>query len=247
MLENIESAKIPHIVFNTMVDEQWCQVTTTELFAGQNVIVFSLPGAFTPTCSSTHLPRYSELSDVFTANGIDRIVCVSVNDTFVMNAWAISQNVKNVQFIPDGNGEFTDAMGMLVDKSAIGFGKRSWRYSMLVRDSKIEKMFIEADVPGDPFEVSDADTMLSYLNPHALKPKNISIISKAGCGHCVRAKAALESHGIKFEEIEIGSNGLSTSSLQAISGKGSTPQIFIDGDLIGGADELETWLNTEHL
>ncbi len=247
MLENIESTKIPHIVFNTMVDEQWCQVTTTELFNGQNVIVFSLPGAFTPTCSSTHLPRYSELSAVFTANGIDRIICVSVNDTFVMNAWAANQNVKDVQFIPDGNGEFTDAMGMLVDKSEIGFGKRSWRYSMLVRDSKIEKMFIEADVPGDPFEVSDADTMLNYLNPHALKPKNISMISKAGCGHCVRAKAALESRGIKFEEIEVGNNGVSLSSLQAISGKGTTPQIFVDGDLIGGADELENWLKTEQL
>ena len=243
-MKNIENSQIPEITFNTIVDDQWCQVTTKALFDGQNVIVFSLPGAFTPTCSSTHLPRYNELASVFKANGIDRIVCVSVNDTFVMNAWAADQNAENVQFIPDGNGDFTDAMGMLVNKLDIGFGKRSWRYSMLVRDNQVEKMFIEPDLPGDPFEVSDADTMLNYINPNAQKPKNISVISKPGCGHCVRAKAALKRHNLKYEEVEIGANGLSTSSLQALSGKGTTPQIFVDGELIGGADELEVWLAT---
>ncbi|MFT5708578.1 MAG: glutaredoxin-like protein [Oceanospirillaceae bacterium] len=244
MLENKESSQIPDITFNTMVEDQWCQVSTAELFKGQNVIVFSLPGAFTPTCSSTHLPRYNELSAVFKENGIDRIVCVSVNDTFVMNAWSADQGADNVQFIPDGNGDFTDAMGMLVDKSAIGFGKRSWRYSMLVKDGTIDKMFIEPDVAGDPFEVSDADTMLNYINPLAQKPKSISIITKPGCGHCVRAKDALAKHNFAYEEVEIGNNGLSASSLQALSGKGTTPQIFVDGLLIGGANELELWLQT---
>lgn len=245
MLKNIEASHIPHVTFNTIVEDQWCQVTTQELFKGQNVVVFSLPGAFTPTCSSTHLPRYNELASVFKANGIDRIVCVSVNDTFVMNAWAADQNAENIQFIPDGNGEFSDAMGMLVDKGEIGFGKRSWRYSMLVRDGKIDKMFIEADVPGDPFEVSDADNMLNYINPQAQKPKNISIISKTGCGHCNRAKANLEKHNLSYEEIEIGTSSLSSSTLQALSGKATTPQVFIDGLLIGGADELEAWLNKQ--
>jgi glutaredoxin-like protein len=245
MLKNIEKSKIPSIKFNTMVDDQWCTITSEELFKGQNVIVFSLPGAFTPTCSSAHLPRYNELANVFSANGIDRIICVSVNDTFVMNAWAADQNASNVQFIPDGNGDFSDAMGMLVDKNGIGFGKRSWRYSMLVRDSKIEKMFIEPDLPGDPFEVSDADTMLGYINPNAKKPKNISLISKPGCGHCVRAKKALKVRNMQFEEIEISSSGISSNSLQALSGKGTTPQIFVDGVHIGGADELETWLQIQ--
>ncbi|EPJ45566.1 MAG: putative peroxiredoxin/glutaredoxin family protein [Osedax symbiont Rs2] len=245
MLTNIEGQQIPQVSFNLMVDDQWKTISTLELFKDQNVIVFSLPGAFTPTCSSTHLPRYNELANVFAANGIDRILCVSVNDTFVMNSWAADQQADNIEFIPDGNADFTDAMGMLVDKSDIGFGKRSWRYSMLVRNAKIEKMFIEEDLPGDPFAISDADTMLNYLNPEAEKPKNISMLTKPGCGHCVRAKAALKQAGYKFEEIEIAANGISTSSLQAISGKGTTPQVFIDGVAIGGADELAQWIELQ--
>ncbi|MGB1237337.1 MAG: glutathione peroxidase [Pseudomonadales bacterium] len=242
MSQQLEGTKIPNIVFNTQVEDQWCALSTQELFSGKNVIVFSLPGAFTPTCSSTHLPRYNELAPVFAANGVDEILCVSVNDTFVMNAWAKDQNADNIRFIPDGNGEFSEAMGMLVDKSDIGFGKRSWRYAMLVRDGVVEKAFIEPNVPGDPFEVSDADTMLNYLNPQAEKPKNITVLTKPGCGHCVRAKSALKARGLAFEEVDLSANGLSLSSLQAISGRGTTPQIFIDGEAIGGADELETWL-----
>ena len=242
MLKNIEGSAIPQIEFSQIVNEQWEKVNTTDLFKGQNVIVFSLPGAFTPTCSSSHLPRYNELAAVFAKSGIDRIICVSVNDTFVMNAWSADQNAEHIQFIPDGNGDFTDAMGMLVNKSDIGFGKRSWRYSMLVRDGQIDKMFIEPNLPGDPFEVSDADTMLEYINPTAIKPKSISMISKAGCGHCVRAKNLLKQNNLSFEEIDLGENGLSNISLQAISGAATTPQIFIDGALIGGADDLEKWI-----
>ncbi|MCJ8337694.1 MAG: glutathione peroxidase [Pseudomonadales bacterium] len=245
MPKNIEGQKIPQISFNVIDNDQWIKINTEELFKGQSVIVFSLPGAFTPTCSSTHLPRYNELASVFAANGIDKILCVSVNDTFVMNSWAKDQQAENIEFIPDGNGDFSAAMGMLVDKSDIGFGQRSWRYSMLVRDGKIEKMFIEADLPGDPFAVSDADTMLDYLNPEAEKPKNISMLTKPGCGHCVRAKAALQQGGYPFEEIEIAANGISTSSLMAISGSGTTPQVFIDGVAIGGADELQQWLEQQ--
>jgi len=242
MLKNIEGSAIPQVEFSQIVNEQWEKVNTTDLFKGQNVIVFSLPGAFTPTCSSSHLPRYNELASVFAKSGIDRIICVSVNDTFVMNAWSADQNAEHIQFIPDGNGDFTDAMGMLVNKSDIGFGKRSWRYSMLVRDGQIDKMFIEPDLPGDPFEVSDADTMLEYINPKAIKPKSISMISKAGCGHCVRAKNLLKQNNLSFEEIDLGENGLSNISLQAISGAATTPQIFVDGALIGGADDLEKWI-----
>ena len=242
MLKNIEGSAIPQVEFSQIVNDQWEKVNTTDLFKGQNVIVFSLPGAFTPTCSSSHLPRYNELASAFAENGIDRIICVSVNDTFVMNAWSADQNAEHIQFIPDGNGDFTDAMGMLVNKSDIGFGKRSWRYSMLVRDGQIDKMFIEPDLPGDPFEVSDADTMLNHINPQAQKPKSISMISKAGCGHCVRAKKLLKQNNLSFEEIDLGENGLSNISLQAISGAATTPQIFVDGTLIGGADDLEKWI-----
>ncbi|MBT8115588.1 MAG: peroxiredoxin, partial [Arenicella sp.] len=146
---------------------RWEDTTTKDIFSGKKVVVFSLPGAFTPTCSSSHLPRYDELHAEFSAQGIDDIVCISVNDAFVMFKWGKEQNNHNIRLLPDGNGEFTRKMGMLVDKSNLGFGMRSWRYSMLVNDGEIEKMFIEPDFgdncPTDPFEVSDADTMLAYL------------------------------------------------------------------------------------
>jgi len=156
MLENREGQRVPNVTFRSRKDNQWVDITTDELFAGKKVIVFSLPGAFTPTCSSTHVPGYNELAGVFKHNGVDDIICISVNDAFVMNEWQKTQEAENITFIPDGNGEFSEKMGMLVDKENLGFGKRSWRYSMLVNDGVIEKMFIEPEVEGDPFEVSDA-------------------------------------------------------------------------------------------
>jgi len=133
MLQNREGQHVPQVTFRVPEDDQWRNVTTDALFAGKTVAVFSLPGAFTPTCSSTHLPRYNQLAPSLFANGVDSIVCVSVNDTFVMNEWAKDQECGNVILVPDGDVEFTDGMGMLVDKGGLGFGKRSWRYSMLVQ------------------------------------------------------------------------------------------------------------------
>jgi glutaredoxin-like protein len=242
MFPNREGQAVPQVTFHTRQGNEWVDVTTEELFSGRNVIVFALPGAFTPTCSSTHLPRYNELAPVFAANGIDEIICLSVNDAFVMNAWAEDQHAEQIRFIPDGNGDFSAAMGLLVDKGELGFGKRSWRYSMLVKDGVIDKMFIEPDLPGDPFQVSDADTMLGYINPTAALPKRVTVLSKPGCPHCTRAKSLLTAQGLKYEEIELGTKGISFSTLQAVSGRGTTPQVFIDGTLIGGADELEKWL-----
>ncbi len=241
MLENREGQKVPDVTFKTQQEGKWVDVTTDDLFAGKTVIVFSLPGAFTPTCSSTHLPRYNELAAVFKENGVDGIVCMSVNDTFVMNAWKTDQEAENVTLIPDGNGEFSDGMGMLVDKSAIGFGKRSWRYSMLVRDKVVEKMFIEPDVPGDPFEVSDADTMLAHINANAKKPAFVTLFSREGCPHCARAKAALDGKGMVYEEIVLGRR-VTSRSLRAVTGATTTPQVFIAGKRIGGADDLEAYL-----
>ena len=167
---------VPSVIFKTRVRDEsvpgpnpyrWQDLSTDEIFKGKKVVVFSLPGAFTPTCSSNHLPRYEELYDEFRALGVDQIVCVSVNDAFVMFQWGKQIGAKNVFLLPDGNAEFTRKMGMLVDKSNLGFGMRSWRYAMLVNDGHIEKMFIEPgyddNCPVDPFEVSDADTMLAYL------------------------------------------------------------------------------------
>ena len=243
MLENREGQKIPSVKFRVQEDHEWEAWSSDRLFAGKKVIVFSLPGAFTPTCSSSHLPRYNELASVFKSEGVDEIFCVSVNDTFVMNAWKEDQDAENITFLPDGNGEFSEGMGMLVDKAAIGFGKRSWRYSMLVDDGVIQKMFIEPDVAGDPFDVSDADTMLNFVAPNAKMPPTVTMLTKPGCPHCNRAKDLLEDHGLSYENIELGKNGLSYSALKAVSGQSTTPQIYIDGEHIGGADELEKWFD----
>ncbi len=241
MLENREGKRVPDVTFKTQQDGKWVDVTTAELFSGKSVIVFSLPGAFTPTCSSAHLPRYNELAATFKENGIDDILCLSVNDTFVMNAWKADQEAENVTLLPDGNGAFTDGMGMLVDKGNIGFGKRSWRYSMLVRDGVVEKMFIEPEVEGDPFEVSDADTMLAYINPDAKKPEFVTLFAREGCPHCARAKAAIEEKGMVCEEIVLGRK-VTSRSLEAVTGATTTPQVYIGGKRIGGADDLEAYL-----
>ncbi len=157
--------KVPETTFHTRSEGDWLDVTTSDIFDGKTVVVFALPGAFTPTCSSTHVPGYKAMSKHIKAEGVDDIYCLSVNDSFVMNAWGKDQGVTDeIKLIPDGNGEFSKGMGFLVGKSAIGFGDRSWRYSMLVADGVIEKMFVEdMDAPGDPFEVSDAGNMLEHL------------------------------------------------------------------------------------
>lgn len=176
MSHTLISKKVPAVTFKTRVRDEsiggenpfrWQDRTTDELFSGKKVILFALPGAFTPTCSTTHAPGYEKHYDAFKALGVDDIICLSVNDAFVMKQWADKLGLKNIHMLPDGNGEFTRKMGMLVAKENVGFGNRSWRYSMLVTDGTIEKMFVE---PGfadncetDPFEVSDAETMLTYL------------------------------------------------------------------------------------
>jgi glutaredoxin-like protein len=215
-------------------------VTTDDIFKDKTVIVFSLPGAYTPTCSSTHLPRYEELAMEFFERGVDDIYCISVNDTFVMNAWAEDQALDYVQVIPDGNGEFTEAMGLLVDKDNLGFGKRSWRYSMLVKNGVIEKMFIEPVKDGDPFEVSDAVTMLRYIDPKATLPDDVVVISRDGCPFCFKAKAMLEDNGIDFIELSLEAIGL--TALRALSGRETVPQVFINGKHIGGSDDLEAYM-----
>ena len=150
---------------------EWKDLTSADIFSGKRVVVFSLPGAFTPTCSTSHLPRYEEPFEKFKALGVDQVICLSVNDAFVMFQWGKAQGADKVFLLPDGNGEFTRKMGMLVDKSNLGFGMRSWRYSMVVNDGEIEKMFVEEgfmdNCPDDPFEVSDADTMLAHLEEAA--------------------------------------------------------------------------------
>jgi glutaredoxin-like protein len=238
---SMEGKKVPQVTFRTREKGDWKNVTTDEIFKGRTVAVFSLPGAFTPTCSSTHLPRYNELAPVFRANGVDAIVCISVNDAFVMNEWAKDQECENVTLLPDGNGEFTDGMGMLVDKADLGFGKRSWRYSMLVKDGVVQKMFVEPKKPGDPFEVSDADTLLKYVNPSAKLPDQVAILTREGCSFCAKAKSMLKDAGYDYAEVQL-DHKVRTKALGAIAKAGTVPQVFINGKLIGGSEQLAEYL-----
>lgn len=168
--------QVPQVVFKTRVRDEsvegpnpfrWQDVTTDEIFKGKKIVLFALPGAFTPTCSSFQLPGYEAKYDELKAQGVDEVICLSVNDAFVMFQWGKAQNVQKVKLLPDGSGEFTKGMGMLVKKDNLGFGERSWRYSMYVEDGEIKKVFAEDgfmdNCPDDPFEVSDAETMLAYL------------------------------------------------------------------------------------
>jgi glutaredoxin-like protein len=241
MFENRVGHKVPEVTFHTRRDHEWVDVTSTEIFSGRTVVVFALPGAFTPTCSSTHVPRYNQLAPLFAKHSVDEVVCVSVNDAFVMNEWQKEQKAHNITFLPDGNGDFSRGMDMLVPKNDLGFGDRSWRYSMLVRDGVIEKMFVEPDVPGDPFEVSDADTMLAWLAPDAAGPLDVTVFSREGCTYCARAKGLLNDAGIRFEELVL-NRDYSESSIRAVSGQATVPQVFINGEHVGGSEALEQWL-----
>ncbi|MBV7395224.1 peroxiredoxin [Mameliella sediminis] len=167
---------VPETVFHTRVRNEalggdnpyeWKSVSSTDLFGAQRVVLFALPGAFTPACSETHLPGYERLHDEFIAAGMDRVICLSVNDAFVMRQWAKSLGISKVEMLPDGNGAFSRQMGMLVDRSAQGMGLRSWRYSMLVEDREITALFSEPgkqdNPPGVPVKLSGAETMLQRV------------------------------------------------------------------------------------
>lgn len=172
--------KLPDVTFHTRVRDEkiggdnpfkWVNRNTADYFAGKRVVLFALPGAFTPTCSTYQLPGFEDNFDEFKAQGIDEIYCLSVNDSFVMNKWAQGQNIKNITVIPDGSGEFTRHMGMLVNKDNVGFGMRSWRYGAVVKDGVIEAWFEEPGLADnhdeDPYGVSSPENILKYLKTAA--------------------------------------------------------------------------------
>lgn len=230
--------KVPAVSFKVRENNEWVTKTTDDYFKGKSVVLFALPGAYTPTCSSTHLPRYNELHSSFKNAGVDDVVCLSVNDTFVMNSWQEDQNAKNITMMPDGNGDFSEKLGFLVDKSDIGFGKRTWRYSMHVVDGVIKKMFIEEETPGDPFDNSNAETMLNYLNVEV--PPSVAVYSRPGCPFCAEAKDLLNKKGVAFEE-HVLNKDYTVKTLVAVSGQTAVPQVFVNGKHIGGSDELKNF------
>ncbi len=167
---------VPNVVFKTRIRDEslggdnpfrWEDVSTDNIFNNKKIVILALPGAFTPTCSSTHLPGFDKKYQQIIDNGVDEIYCLSVNDAFTMFQWSKNLNIKNVKMLPDGNADFTRGMGMLVKKENLGFGERSWRYAMLVENNTIVKIFSEPgksdNCPDDPFTVSDVDTMLDFL------------------------------------------------------------------------------------
>lgn len=162
-----EGYRIPEVEFVFRENGEFVNRTSSELFNNKRVVIFSLPGAFTPTCSAYQLPGFEEKYDEFIGLGIDAIYCISVNDGFVMNAWAKDQNIEKVQLIPDGNAYFTRSMGQLVRKSNLGFGERSWRYAAVVDNGTIEKLFIEAgqqdNVDTDPYKETTPENVLQYV------------------------------------------------------------------------------------
>jgi peroxiredoxin len=172
-----EGFTLPEVQFLFRENSEFVTRTTSELFNNKRVVIFSLPGAFTPTCSAYQLPGFEEKYDEFTALGIDAIYCISVNDAFVMNAWTKDLNIENVKLIPDGNAYFTRSMGMLVNKSNLGFGNRSWRYAAVVDNGIIEKIFVErglrdnSDV--DPYEETTPDKVLEYVASSVKTPVTV--------------------------------------------------------------------------
>ncbi len=167
-----EGQRVPEVTFRVRRDGDWADLTSESLFAGRTVVLFALPGAFTPTCSEKHLPRFNQLAPALRVHGVDEVLCLSVNDAWVMEAWRTAQGATEVRFVPDGNGDFTRAMGMLADARANGLGERSRRYAMLVRDGVIEKLFLEEPRPdgSETYGASDADAVLAHLASRSHRP-----------------------------------------------------------------------------
>jgi len=237
-----EGSRVPDVELAELADGKVKKYGSRDLFAGRKVILFALPGAFTPTCSTAHVPGYVAHLKAFRDAGVDDVVCLSVNDPFVMEAWQRSEKAQGIHFVADPYGDFTREMGMSIDHRDAGLGTRSWRYSMLVNDGVIEKMFIEPDVPGDPFEVSDADTMLNHLRPGRKELGPVLMLARHGCPFCAKAKEMLADRGIAFDAVYLGDE-LTMQGVKAASGAAKVPQVFIDGKLIGGSDQLEKFFS----
>lgn len=156
----------------TEPEQKWIDKTTTDLFGTGRVVIFGLPGAFTPTCSMSQVPGYSANYDEFMNRGISEVYCVSVNDAFVMNRWFNEANWTKVVPVPDGSGLFTNAIGMLVSKDNLGFGQRSWRYAMVANNGVVEQVFSEPNVEDncefDPYDVSKPENVLTWLDANPL-------------------------------------------------------------------------------
>jgi glutathione-dependent peroxiredoxin len=242
MRASSEGHRVPDVQLAEMIDGEARAVSSATLLSRGRVILFALPGAFTPTCSTAHVPGYVSLLNEFKSADIAAIICLSVNDPYVMRAWQESERAQGIQFVADPFAEFTHAMGMSVDHRESLLGTRSWRYSMVVADGTIEKMFIEPEEGDDPFKVSDAETMLEYLQPGRERLGAVLMLARHGCPYCQRAKTLLRERGIRFDAVHLGDE-LTMQGVKAASGGITVPQIFVGGNLIGGSDQLAHFLD----
>ena len=236
--------QVPSTELAELRDGSVRRFSSHELFDQRRVILFALPGAFTPTCSTAHVPGYIARLQDFRDTGIDEIVCLAVNDPYVMDAWRRAEKAGGIRFVADPFAEFTRAIGMTMNHPENFLGERSRRYSMLINDGHIETMFIEADGPGDPFKVSDAETMWQYWRPNEKGHKTAFMLARRGCPFCAKARALLDEHGIVHDAVYLGEE-LSMLGVRAASGETTLPQVFIEGKLIGGADQLEAYLSDQ--
>jgi peroxiredoxin/glutaredoxin len=230
--------RVPFTRFRMRRAAQTVDATTDDLFGAATVVAFGLPGAFTPTCSSSHVPRFVELAPLLREHGVERVLCLSVNDAFVMEAWQRDQGAECITFVPDGNGDFHRALGLLADHRDDGMGLRARRYAMLVRDGTIDFALVEPDESGDPYGISSADSVLERLAPDHAPVQDIVVFTRPLCSHSERAKRLLDERGVRYDAVDLKPRGVI-----AVSGETSTPQVFVNGRLIGGCDALERWLD----
>jgi glutathione-dependent peroxiredoxin len=242
MRPSSEGHTVPDVQLADMANGEVRAVNSAALLGHGRQVLFALPGAFTPTCSTAHVPGYVSLLNELKSADIDDVICLSVNDPYVMQAWQESEKAQGIHFVADPFAEFTTAMGMSVDHRESLLGTRSWRYSMLVEDGTIEKMFIEPEEGDDPFKVSDAETMLGYLRPGLRSLGPVLMLARHGCPYCQRAKALLAERGIRFDAVHLGDE-LTMQGVKAVSGGTTVPQVFVGGELIGGSDQLAAFLD----
>jgi peroxiredoxin/glutaredoxin len=233
----LEGRRVPHCVFRMRWGGEMADVTTADLFDGRRVVLFGLPGAFTPTCSSAHVPRFVELAPFLRRHGVDDVICIAVNDAHVMEAWQRDQKADAITFVPDGNGDFHRALGLLADKRREGMALRARRYAMIVNDGTIETALVEPDAPGDPYDVSSADEVCNVLGLGGVRPDDVVVFTRPGCGWSEKARRLLERSGLPYDGVDLHPRGI-----RAVSGRTTTPQVFIAGVHVGGYDDLERWL-----
>jgi glutaredoxin-like protein len=241
----LEGRTIPDVELHVLDgDGRFRVVRAADLFGRGTTVIFTPSHPSSLGCSDSRVPRFQQLAGELHSHGVDRIVCVAVNDPAAVGRSAREQHAEGIAIVADVEGCFTGALGMLVDGGGSAPGTRSRSYSALVRDGAVVKAFVDPETEGAPLTVSDADTMLRYLDPATTTLRSVALLARHGCPHCERARRLLADHGFRFEAIELNEH-ITLQAVRAISGRATVPQVFVDGHHVGGADELAAWLEQD--